>query len=242
MSNTGDPLTLFGAALHALNAGDWAAVAQLCDSASLKSFHRGRLEEFASRPSRMTADELMRQVPDMPREAAEYHVARQQQMMDPEQRLKEEMPDVPNVDAFRAMAPEEVFTRWLDARSPGRQMERIGAAARIPPDVAAALVAEHRGAELSLVALGFIVDGDRIAHVLYREAFDESRGRGSEEWLARLPADERELIRDMAGRGHPTTATCRRQPDGTWRLIVDHHFFGVGSSRIIDVQVEKPPQ
>ena len=74
------------------------------------------------------------------------------------------------------------------------------------------------------VPLGAVADGERIAHVLFRNALD--------------PDDAQTLARELWGRAHPHVATCRRQPDGTWRLVADHDFLHVASVIISGVREE----
>jgi hypothetical protein len=82
------------------------------------------------------------------------------------------------------------------------------------------------------VLLGVVPDGDRIAHVIFRAAFDPAKlpdpPMGFSD--AGPSEDERQLIRDIAGRLVPQVVTCRRQDDGTWRMIVGHDFFGLETS------------
>jgi hypothetical protein len=50
-----------------------------------------------------------------------------------------------------------------------------------------------------------------------------------------LPANEKELARDVYTRGHPQVVTCRKQANGGWRLLAGHDFLGMGSTVISDV-------
>jgi hypothetical protein len=232
-----DPLDLFRAAVSALNREDWPAVAALCDPVSLSAFRRRMIEQLApTRPIRaITVEEYMRHSPDMPREVAEYSVAQIQRHADPERRLKEELPDVTSVAELRSLDPITVFVKWLDARSFRRQIERLVAEGRASRAAGAAAIARlAENAQYPYVALGALPDGDRVVHIVYRHEVDRQKrpSPDAQRWLERLPPEEQELVRDIEERGPPWIAACRRQPDGTWRLVADHGLLGVGSTQI----------
>ena len=95
MPNT-DPLRLFNAAVSALNAEDWTAVARLCDPVSLRSFHRELLEQFApSTPMpTLTIDDIRKGRPEMSVEAAEYELEHHRKLME---RVRELVAPPPSV-------------------------------------------------------------------------------------------------------------------------------------------------
>ena len=166
-----DPLELFRAAVAAVNAEDWDAAAALCDPVSLRAFHRQLLEQFAPRePHRpLTVEEYLRHAPEMPRAVAEYHVTQHQRLADPAERLRRELPGIADAGALDALTPEQAFAVWLDGRSPRRQVERLAAEGRIAQRTAT-LYAGGLGEFFQYVPLGAIPDGDRVAHVLFRNA------------------------------------------------------------------------
>ena len=94
------PMDLFEAVVTALREGDLQRAAELCDPVSLRMFHRQLCEQFDSSTGRfgLTAEMLMRASPDMPRDVAEYQIARMRQNSDPERRLREELPSVASVE------------------------------------------------------------------------------------------------------------------------------------------------
>jgi hypothetical protein len=243
VSDHQDPLALFGAAVAAVNAEDWAAAAALCDPVSLRAFHRQLLEQFAPRERQppLTVDEYLRHAPEMPRAVAEYHVAQHERLADPGERLRRELPGIADAAALGALTPAQAFAAWLDGRSPRRQLARLAAEGRITP-WAATLDAGGLGQFFRYVPLGAVADGDRVVHVLFRDAFDPEEAWTGEaaEWLAGRPPDEQALARELWGRGHPRVATCRRQPDGTWRLLADHDFLRIAAVHIADVRSAAP--
>jgi hypothetical protein len=188
----------------------------------------------------MTVEDLLKSSPEMPRAVAEYHVAQFKRHSDPAERLRSDLPTVPSVAALRAMSPAETFAAWLDGRSLRRQIERLAARGQIPPETAAASLSLP-GPEHQYVAIGAVNDGERLAHVLYRIRMNEAAAFQGEmaARLASLPEDEQALTRDIAFRGFPQVATCRRQPDGTWALLADHGFLGVGSTFITNMEAER---
>jgi hypothetical protein len=234
-----DPLALFRAAVAAVNAEDWSAAAALCDPVSLRAFHRQLVAQFAPPEPRweLTVDELLRHAPEMPRAVAEYQVAEHRRHIEPTERLRQELPGVPDLAALAALSAKQAFAAWLDGRSVSRQVERLAATRRITRQTAELLAAgptEH----YPYVPLGVVPDGERVVHVLFRRTFDAGPpGSGdADNWLAGLPADEQELARELWGREHPQVATCRRQPDGTWRLVADYDFLRISSQYVSDVR------
>lgn len=233
-----DPLTLFRAAVDAINRGDWAAAAALCDPASLTSFRRQMVETYSGATQRVLGvDDLLRLHPDMPREVAAYQAADAARHADPARRLRHELAGVSDVDALRALDAAAVFAAWLDGRSMRTTVARMLADGEITPATAEETLA-HAHDVWHYVALGVVPDGDRIAHVVYRHDVDAEDAENAAEdadgdaaaWDAALSDDERALQRDLRGHGHPYLATCRRQPDGTWRLLGGHDFLSLGSA------------
>lgn len=234
-----DPLALFQAAVDALNAEDWAAAATLVDPVSLRTFARQFRERFAPDvpPTAMTADDYLRADPQLPRAVAEHYAAEARRYADPTSRLPRELPGVASVEALRALTPEEVFGKWLEARSFRRQIEQLAAAGQISQRALELRTKAGYGGSYQYVAIGVVDDGDRIAHILYRQDVDPEQpwsGDGAK-WLASRPADEQVLARELWAYGHPSVATVRRQTDGPWRFLVEHDFLGVGSMHIAGV-------
>jgi hypothetical protein len=243
MTRFSDPIALFDAAIDALNREDWLAAARLCDPVSLRSFHRNLLAQVAPAMPvpQLTAEDLMRSSPEMPREVAEFQVAEFRRHSDPGERLRSELPSVPSIAALRELSPAEAFAAHLDGRSFRRQIEHMAERGHLSPEVAARAAASAKGPLHRYVVLGAFEDGERIAHVLYRMRMDETAPWQGEmaAMVAALPDDEQTLMRDLTFRSHPHVATCRRQPDATWALLADHSFLGVGSTIISSVNVER---
>jgi len=215
-----------------VNRADWHAVAALCDPASLIAFRRQQLERIVPTTASpaLTVETFLRHQPDMPRAVAEYQVEQYRRNSAAlTQRLLESMPGVASANDLRALSPAAAFAAWLEGRSPRRQIERLAADGHILAATAALLgdmsdLHHH-------VPLGVVFDGARVAHVAYHvegDAEDDPTDEAAE-WLARLTVEERDLARDLSGRERPQMETCRRQPDGTWRLLARDDFLSLGS-------------
>lgn len=226
------PEAAFRAAADAIAREDWHGVAGTCDPVSLAAFRRQLVAQFdrTESPGVLTVDEYLRHYPEMPRAVAEYHVEQHKAQSDPVRQLRRELPDAEDVAHLKRLGPEEVFALWLAGRSPRREVERMLAEQGIDPGSAASML-EQLTPSFAYEPVGAVADGERVAHVLYRMGGVHSEDDGPEAaaWLAGLPVEERELTRELAGRQHPMVATCRRQPDGSWRLIADHGFLRLGS-------------
>lgn len=225
------PVSVFNAAAHAIQRRDWRAVAALCDPVSLIAFKRELLASIAPlhpRP-RLTVDDLMRNDPDMPREAAEYHLAQQWKFSDQANRLGNEL-GVETIEQAEGMSPEDVFVAWLDAHSFERQLERQIAQGLLPPETANLT---EPFPEFLPVAFDAVIE-ESLAYVLYRRVGPDTPGGDSgdadpewQELRAQLSEDEKQLQLDLANR--PSWATCRRQPSGEWRLIATQNFLHMGN-------------
>jgi hypothetical protein len=223
-----DPVQLFQTVVDRMNAEDWEGVAGLCDPVSLVSFRRGMLQQYTrSEPMATTVEQFMKMSPDMPREVAEYNVKRMQQSTDPEQSLHRDFPNVASAAALRALEPAGFFAEWLFGRSPQRQLREQARRGAISKAKADALFSRPLQ-QFQYETVGAVADGDRIAHVLYRLKMTPPAGAQADDWLAEVPAEERDFVRETATRGHPHLFLCRKQPDGGWLAVADLQFIGTG--------------
>jgi hypothetical protein len=237
------PLELFRQAAEALQQEHWGDVARLCDPASLERFRNEQVRMLApARPlPALTVEQLMRHDPQMPREAAEYQVASARRHTDAATRLEREFPGIEGLEQLRAMEPAELFAVWLQGQSPGHQARMAIRDSRVPETHWQEILATADRTRESLVALGVVPDGDRVAHVVYRREFHASPDETDPDdvWIEELSPAEQELARDMAGRDFPQVATCRRQPDGDWRLLAGFDFLQLGQF-MVSVGFEEP--
>ncbi len=229
LSTYPDPLTLFAAVVDMLNTEDWPAVARLCDPVSLSSFKRGLIDNLAPpspQSQKLTATELMKAVPNMPRAVAEYQVTRFRKSLDPEHRMREQIPSVKSHDALRSLDAPSVFAAWLEGKSLRRQIDRDVELKRMTRAMANEILAQGLK-PFNFKALGYVADGQRIAHVVYRRD-DTARGPFpplSDLRDAGCTAPEIDLMRDAWGREHPHSVMARLQKDDSWLLVADVDFL-----------------
>jgi hypothetical protein len=229
VSTYADPLTLFAAAIHTLNRDDWHGVARLCDAASLGLFKRYLIDSLSPRPEpshKITATELMKAVPSMPRAVAEYQVTRFRESLDPKERLRDQVPSVKSLTALEGMTPAAVFAAWLEGKSIRRQVDRNVELRRMTRATANDVVAQGLK-QFNFTGLGYVEDGDRIAHIVYRRD-DSLRGPflGADDPLfaGRTPP-EIAFIGDSWGRESPNTVMARKQFDDSWLLVASSDFL-----------------
>jgi hypothetical protein len=195
-----DAIKLFRDALDAINREDWRGIAALCDAESLESFKADLLAKLSPDMNllpKLSATELMKAVPSMPRAVAEYEIQRFREQFDPRKRMREELPSVKSVDALEAMSASEVYVAWLDGRSFKREIDRNLEHKRMNRATANEVIAE--GAPRVLAEpLGFVDDGASVRYVIFRRDIGDKR---------------------------PGTLMLRRQSDGGWLLVADQPFL-----------------
>lgn len=227
MTTLDDPVALVRAAVAAINASDWTGAVSLCDPISLRAFHRELCALYGPPDPRylIDADEILKRQPEMPRDAAAYQAtAANRYALERLQRLPVELPGFDSVEAVQRAAPAQVYAAWLEGRSPFAMVEQWIRDGRIAADVRDAARLSLAGF-LQTTPIGAVLDGDRVAHVLYRH-----RGDPGHPEVAHLPEDEQAYAREIWARHHPRVSTCRRQDDGSWRLLAGHDFVGLGST------------
>jgi hypothetical protein len=230
------PSAVLAAAFSALNIDDWAGFTELCDPVSLRAFKRETLEFYVDVDDHhVEPEDLLDSEPEMPPEVAEYQAARMNEVTSKDHCLKREFLTVKSAEELRAMDASRMFVLWLQACSPWRRAAleagtdeswELGSAWDPPVDDGKK---ETRGYRYSV--LGCVLDGPAIAHVLYRDehTVDKIFPEEYAESMGTRPADEQELARQLHHGSSPRFATCRRQPDGTWRLIADRYLMLVSS-------------
>jgi len=227
-----DPVELFRAAVEGLEQEKWMDVAGLCDPVSLRAFKQSFLSQFDLSPGvSWTVEELLRFSPDMPRTVAEYQILQFHRQSDPALRLARDFPLVGSIEELRELDPAEVFARWLEGKSPRGQILAAVREGSIS-EAAAAAHSSELGRLPPYESVGAVKDGADVAYVLYQFARNSSGEMSDEvkEWMDDLSPEEREFAELEVP--HPSIATCRRQPDKSWRLIADRDFLHFGSISI----------
>src|SRR5918992_6190371 len=106
----------------------WRDAVAFLDKTSVNEFHRSQVEFISERhaqPRVITADDLMRHDPDMPREVAEYTV--RQHRRHQEDRLTHPDREFAGINSWAeipTLAPEDLVSRWLEAQDPANEVRR----------------------------------------------------------------------------------------------------------------------
>ena len=82
------------------------------------------------------------------------------------------------------------------------------------------------------LVLGSVRDGEEFAHIVCRHADRRDADDEDADDFA-TPDDEAELNRALRNRTLMLTALCRRQVDGTWRLIAERNLFFLPQMSIV---------
>lgn len=229
-----DPIAVFQAAAEAVAREEWLAAAVLCDPISLRLFKDELVQRVS--PDReiypVSVEALLRSQPDMPRDVAEYQVAQHERSWNQSAVLEREVPGVGDITSLRALSPVEVFAAHLSRNSVDNRIKQLRQFTPMTTEWEE-LVRSQVQAVPRYSALGVIHESERIAFVVFRLDFrtpgdDIAAANGSGDPDAGLSAEKREYVADVAS-GPPECQTCRRQPDGSWRLVAGHHFLGLGN-------------
>lgn len=229
------PSQIITDAVAAIERGDWSAFIDLCDPVSLRRFKNDLVWQFSDHgysPS-ATVDEIMNEIPEISREVAEHYLAQMTGDRDPAFRLSLELSTVSSLEELQGLEPSEVLIRWLKSRMPRREEEL--SIRKWEPSEGLEVTEVRRLSQQELdndfiykpeyVVLGSVRDGDEFAHVVCRHADRPGRDDDEESDGYATPTDEGELDRTIRNRVHMLTALCRRQADGTWRLIAERNLF-----------------
>ena len=170
------PAAVADSFFRAWGEAQWNAAARLMD---LETFGKLRAEEVRSmrrtRTRRMTADELMKEVPKMPRAVAEYQAADYNEQAGRSDRLLYAYANVPSVDSLAALSVEDAAARWLEAKDQRytmrRALEEQRARCNVPDSVFAQIFPLPT---TKYEVLGTIVK-DSLAWSLFEQTFDMSQ-------------------------------------------------------------------
>ena len=222
MSN---PSQVVSDAVAALNREDWETFISLCDPVSIRRFKSDLIWQFTSKGSAedQTIDDLLDEVPDTPRDSIESELARMSEYRDPVKRLHLEISTVSSLEELQALEPGQVLLRWLQSRMYCRDY-----------DFESLSEEERERVELlrqQYVVLGSVRDGPDFAQVVCRHVLrNPDYEDDSDDY--ETPQDERELDRELAVRTWINTAACRRQSDGSWRLVAQRSLFFLANMSI----------
>jgi hypothetical protein len=226
-----DPVVLVRTAADYLSVGNWKEVAALCDPVSLATFRYVMVEGFGIHGDEplVTLEEFAKALPDAPAPVIEYQYARYLSYALPVARLRREFPGVNSLAELKMLEPASLYTKFLEGRSPQsvieRLVERRGVSrqqANVPPTTM------PRRYEV----LGAVLEGESYAHVVYREVPHQQPPMRAETRMMRVdatPRDEDQFTLEQWHRGNVSVETCRRQADGSWRLLAHIGLLGAGA-------------
>jgi hypothetical protein len=234
ISHTRTPRDAVTSAFAALKSKNYIALAELCDPISLRAFKAEMVDEYCERYRPASPGEAT--LPPIELTAEQY--AEWREVFDPLKAVRSEFPDLSSPEDLRGMTPVELFSRWLSAQSfdcfldedddrePWQADDASWSAEGSP--------ARDGNDAPEYEIIGCVFGDPDIAHVLYRNRFSAADIYGPD-WISDSRVEYREFMDATHHRGDPTLISCRRQSDGSWRLIAKRTFMLFGSLQIIDV-------
>jgi hypothetical protein len=233
------PRQIVTAAFDALRANDWKGLASLCDPLSLDAFKIEMLEEFGDRLGEPDSEESASTLE--PVELDDEEFIEYMKYLHPDSVMKVEFPKLSTMDDLRRMESVDAFAAWLEGQVTPRKAladvceefwqggSNIGAVAETSRD----LIHYPR-----YTIIGCVFDSMDIAHVVYRPAVSppERYADVYESWFARWPAEYRDFVAALHHRGIPMLITCRKQTDGSWRIVASRRFMLFGSLSVVQVR------
>lgn len=193
------------AAFRALDAERWDEFVGWLDPEAVEEFRAGQLrfwKEAGERRPLTTAD-VRRMQPDMPPEIVEYHVKQWQSSDHGHSSIASYFADVASLEALEGLSGRAMLVRRLARLSPKAKLE--DALGNLTDDAGLAEV-DPRDLVPRRRVIGAVLEGDSIAHVVYRVQFGPD-----------VDAEPPGLL---------SLATAHRTAEG-WRLRLDHGFFGL---------------
>lgn len=207
------PEAVVAALSRALAARRWRDAVAFLDEASLQEFHRSQtkfIPERVAPPRTLTADDLMRHEPEMPRDVAEYTVRQHRRhqedhIMHPEH----EFAGITSWAEIATLAPDDLASRWLEAHDPANEMRRQLARKGRP-----SLADDFLPPQRQLLPLGHVREGDNLAHVVCRERYAQPGFAASG---AESPGSESD-----PAPGWLQIVPVRRDERGDWYVLFDY--------------------
>jgi hypothetical protein len=231
------------AAFAAMNLEDWSGLTDLCDPVSLRAFKNEIIDQATAtfRVLTVSVDDMIQAESDFPGEEAEHSGSKYAGLIDPVEILKKEILAVTSVEELRELDPARVFARWLQARSLRRRLleKDEGESWEVSVDQMQFKLTH----EYDYVVLGSVPDGPDLSHVVYRGGEMKLLAELNEELnddLKDRPEDERKLERTMWEQCYTSTASCRRQSDGSWRLIASRMLDLTATPKVVDLNRPEP--
>lgn len=169
-SPTSAPLAVADSFFSAIVQERWREAAQLVDLltfGALRDQEVRNMRRARERAHPMSADELMKHDPKMPRVVAEYQAAQVNERSTEFDFLSYEYANVPTIDSLAALPVVDATARWLEAGDPRYRMRQAMAVQRSRCALPDSVLARF----MPLVAYHVIgaVTADSLAYVLYEE-------------------------------------------------------------------------
>jgi hypothetical protein len=221
-----DALSLFNIVVQSLNSEDWHRVADLCDSGSLEELRRKfLLNHLRTLPP--SVDDIIRDLPDIPRAEAEAEAARLSDMYDPEESIQLLFPGISSFAELELLNSHDFFVRWLEGQCPRTEIRELVETGEVAAEDAEAVL-DPSTKMWNFVAVGAVPDGPDVVHVVFRYDASTDTLDDFEYDLYQDGAGDGEiqLHRDLRGRRHPRVVTCRKQRSGDWRILAGYELFG----------------
>lgn len=226
-------------AFERLRNNDWFRLADLCDPLSLEAFKIEMLQQFG--------DQFGEPDPEIPAADIEpIHLddetyAEYMKYLHPDSMMKVEFPTLSSMDDLRTMPPVDAFASWLEGKANYRGLPEVGSEEPWETELREELEGDDPFDDREWPAyeiVGCVFDTPDIAHVVYRPKCSARGviGAGYDDWLARAPSEHRDYMIAMNHRGIPMLISCRRQKDGTWRLVANRQFSFFSSFRVIEIR------
>jgi len=153
---TEDVLAIARAAFEALEARDWVRLRSYVDPAALAAIKDQAIAVAdtldAHQPS--PSEEIQAAQPGMPRVVAEWFAEQERRAGESQDPAGLDALGVSSIEELRSLAPEEVFVRWMTATQMTERLRRATGHAHV--------------AASRYIVLGVVMEGDVIAHALYR--------------------------------------------------------------------------
>jgi hypothetical protein len=237
------PSQIITDAVAAIDREDWAAFIDLCDPVSVRRFKNELVSQFSDNGySRgVEVEDFLEEMPEIPREVAEHYVEEMNSKRDPAYRLSIELSTVSSLAELQGLEPAEVLVRWLQSRMIRREddfsVRKWGPSRGLEVTEIRRLSQEELDSDFiykpQYVVLGSVRDGSEFAHVICRHAGRSYAPDEEDSGDYSTPQDEAALSHALENRSLMLTALCRRQADGTWRLIAERNLFFLPQMSIV---------
>lgn len=236
------PAQVVADAVNALNREDWDSFVAVCDSVSLRRFKRDLVWQFTDRgPGDIShLDDFLGENRDRPWESADDILGDIERRRSPLERLRLEIRTVSSIEELTALEPGQVLVRWLQARTlrgnefsasqwqPTEGFDLAECRSQYDDELSSGMLPRPE-----YVVLGSVRDGPDFAQVICSHVLEFEDDSDD----ADIPEDEFELERALRRRKWMYTAACRKQSDGSWRLIADRSLFFMANMSIADPDI-----